>query len=131
MSRWFRLDPRDDRYNNFLFREGIPVRPRKTYAEITCPSCGKLDEYAALSIPLEKDVFYRSNFDLSCSFDGIYCVSYKFFEVFKRYKLGGVDFVPINRSGFYMIVPVNIADINMVISGFEYYGGQCETCHRW
>jgi hypothetical protein len=129
--KWYRLFSRDDRSNNWLFHSSEPVYVKEKYKSFVCLECGKLDEFSALDLDLDKDIVYKSKWDISHSLDGIMCFSKRMYDLCIKFEVKGLSFKPIGSTGFYVVLPGEFIDVDMDKSGFEYYGGQCKTCGRW
>jgi len=76
--RLYNLVPADSRYNDWLFwyedAAGC-VRPRRTYGDLVCPRCGKLDEPAAVARGIDAGVTIQAKRDFIEMSDGLIVVA--------------------------------------------------------
>jgi hypothetical protein len=142
---WFWLSTRDQAANNWiLYDAGPPLELRPRYHRFCCPSCGKVDEDAALQSGFDEDVRLRSRCDIFRSSDGILCFSDRTRDIWHDHGIQGIKFLPLPRQNnrkHEVALPNLISHVDRGKAGFQYnrFSGQpeldneevfCSLCHR-
>jgi len=107
-------------------------RIRKRYASLACAKCGKVDEYAALSLGVDPNVIVRTKKDYFGTFDHFDCVSQRLRAILEQANVSGVGFVELPKSRSYSIlVPKFRVHVDLATSAMQFRRKPCPICGRY
>lgn len=138
MKRYYSFGPDDLNVNNFILLEessgpGSKTRLKEIYSEDACGTCGKVDEFAALHRHgIQTKLRVPSGIDVFSTDNGTFCIlSEKAKQFLEAEGVGGIDFLPVPDSKFYVAEPtVAVSPIEPGHPDFK-WGRKCSNCGRY
>lgn len=133
--KYYAIDPKDTRYDNYvLFKDDADERlvVRDSYRHLQCRQCRKIDETAALELPLESDLKMSGPFEMHETHDGIYYCNARVRDIFDDRGISGVRFVQLPGDHTHsLMLPTVQSPVDRSVPGYEFVPPQCSVCGRF
>jgi len=133
--RFYLIDPKDHRYSNYIFyllSDDDYLVLRESYRHLQCQVCKKIDEIAALQLPLEPDVQIQGRFDLNQTSDGMYHCNDRVKKIVEDNGISGIRFIELpGKEDCYVMVPTVEVLVDRSQPGHKYNEPKCPNCGRY
>lgn len=121
----------DERRPLWLFFESQGKRVvLERFHNLSCPKCGKVDEFKAIHIGPVTDRSIKTTKNVVSSYDGMKCTDTKATKLFRKFANGDIEFVPISVNGWSVWKPVRRIKIKDPKRAGMLMTRVCDICHR-
>lgn len=115
----------------FESRRGQRPVLRARYADLACPGCGRLDEYAAVARGIDPSVSLPLKKDFGWNADLLLVAGPGFRRAYTDAGLTGLRFVPLASGDTAVILPEVVVPTDPGRSKMRFIGPPCERCGRY
>jgi hypothetical protein len=132
--KYFDLVTKTTRDFIWIFFEQIgeePLRLRPRYKALQCRTCGKFDEAKALGLGFDPNLRVHSKQACFISADGVFCVTEEFRSILRNEGIGGANFIEVPGTSYWVMVPTELVETDVIKAGFKFEPPQCPSCARY
>ncbi len=132
LEKAFAISPHDNVHAPFILRrmKGDRLAIMDEYESLVCKKCRKVNERAAFTQGIQRDVVVRSKRPFLISMDDFYMLDERAKQVFSALFPEEIEYYPIPSGAFWVATPKIWMEPDETNPGFRFASPRCTGCGR-